>query len=106
MSLCFLFCFDSLNASLFTQSGEAFVLRSPSEYTRLSLSARNVVKPKCFIELAPDSRPPLQLGPRMIDSVMNGEDRGHVSQTGYMSFIVHFYSFLAWYVVGRVSWNR
>ena len=43
-----------MNASPFVIDGEAFFLNSPSEYLRLSLSARRVVKPKCLVELSDD----------------------------------------------------
>jgi hypothetical protein len=42
-------------------TGEAFFLNSPSEYLRLSLSAREVNKPHCIVELSDDCRPLLQL---------------------------------------------
>lgn len=41
--------------SLFTRCGEAFLLQSPSEYVRVSLSARRTVRPRCAIDVAKDS---------------------------------------------------
>lgn len=56
------FCFtSSINAGLFTVNGEGFFLRSVSEFVRLSLSARQINKPLCSIEVEEGSRPPLQL---------------------------------------------
>ena len=69
--------YDSLNASLFTRSGEFFFLHSPSEYARQSLSARQVIQPQCLVEVAPGSRPPLQLVSK------SSGDRGYASHSGY-----------------------
>ena len=74
--------YNSLNASLFTRNGEAFFLQSPSEYGRLSLSAKRIVKPQCIIELAVGSRPQLHGDLKPNDASTADEDRLRVSQSG------------------------
>ena len=53
--------FSSVNAGLFTQNGEGFFLNSPSEYLRISVSARNVNKPSCVINVPDGCRPVLSV---------------------------------------------
>ncbi|KAL3875892.1 hypothetical protein ACJMK2_033799 [Sinanodonta woodiana] len=48
---------NGITSLVFTKYGQAFYLHSPSEFSRITLSAWNVVEPKCEIELKEGMRP-------------------------------------------------
>ncbi|XP_071953547.1 lethal(2) giant larvae protein homolog 1-like isoform X2 [Antedon mediterranea] len=48
---------QGISSLTFTSKGEGFYLLSPSEYERFSLSARNVTRPMCMLELPEGMRP-------------------------------------------------
>ena len=52
------FAYSGIACSIFTQNGEGFFLRSPSEFERFSSSARFITKPACAVEIAEGVRPP------------------------------------------------
>jgi len=54
-------CYSILNACTFTLNGEGFILNSPSEFTRFSLSAQRICKPKCSVNIKQGARPAVPL---------------------------------------------
>lgn len=51
----FALIFRGIGSCIFTQNGEAFYLSSSSEFSRFSISARNITTPMCLIQMSNES---------------------------------------------------